>query len=265
MSKDLIKKFLAGASEHADTTEVKIGDQVVTLGDLRSLNSEERTDLSTKIKEAETNRAKALDIANKAQGIFDQYQSKLAALPANTAPAAASGTDPFADPWLAPVKKALEDRDKATAELKDMLKTVVTIVGNAANTFSEDRWDREYAGINFGKREKRPTRDELIEFAKTNNLVDRHKLPSVTAAWDKMNQADREDEMKKAEFEKGRDAGRMETLANRLPPPGVPGPGPAPLPKPGVPGNGELGDLYVEALKDPELRALMEQLPAGMA
>jgi len=31
------------------------------------------------------------------------------------------------------------------------------------------------------------------------------------------------------------------------------------------PNAGELGDLYADAIKDPELRALLEQLPAGMA
>ncbi len=142
-----------------------------------------------------------------------------------------------------------------------MLKQTLTGVVNASTIWQEDRWDAQYNRIDFGKRDKKPTRDELIAFAKENNLLDRHKLPSIQAAWDKFSEADRLEETRKAEFERGRVAGQQEALVNRIPQPGIPGPGISGGPAPRVaPGGDVLGDLYAEASKDPELRELMAQV-----
>ena len=199
-----------------------------------------------------------MDLATRAQQVYETAQAAI-----KKAGEAAPGTDPFADPWLAPVKKELDTRDKSMTEMQAHLKNLATIVANAAQIFSEDRWDREYSAIDFGKREKKPTREEILKFATDNKIFDRHGMPSVRAAWEKMSEADRLEDLRKSEFEKGREAGRMDALAARVPPPGVPGAG-APATGPLKPNPGELGDLYQEAIKDPELRALMEQLPAGM-
>jgi DNA repair exonuclease SbcCD ATPase subunit len=263
VSKDIIKKFLAEAQAHPDSTPVRIGDQELTLGDLRALDKQEREELNTRLanakkleEEVKTRQGEVLDLSKKAQAAYDaavEAQKK-----AGTPPPA-SGADPFADPWLAPVKKALDERDAKIGELTNAIKQMVTVVGNAANTFSEDRWDRQYQTIDFGKREKKPTRDEILQYAKDNKILDRFGLPSIAGAWDKMSEADRLEEVRKAEREKGREEGRMEVIASRLPVPGTPGAGPAITPK--IPANGDiLGDLYADSLKDPELKQLLEQL-----
>lgn len=268
MSKDIIKKFLSESQQHPDTTEVRIGEQVVTLGDLRALDAEDRATLGAKLDaatkregELKDQQAAAMKLSSDAQKAYDtalELQKKASA----AAPAVPSA-DWKNDPWMQPVVKELEARDRALEELKGVLKTVVTVVGNAANVHSEDRWDRQYEGIDFGKREKKPTRDELLDFAKTNKLLDRHNLPSVSLAWNKMSEPDRIEDIRKTEREKGKEEGRMEALANRLPPPGVPGPGPNTMPKIITPGTDILGDLAAESLKDPELRALLEATTAA--
>jgi hypothetical protein len=268
MSKDLIKKFLQDAKAHPDTTVITIGDQQTTLGDLRAMDTEERQDLSARLADVETRRkevekrqGEVVDLAQKAQAAYNAAEeARLKAGAARVDPS----TDPWKDPWLAPVKDAIDARDKKIGELQEMLKTTVGAVSRAAQIFSEDRYDREYGSLNFGKREKKPTRDELLKMATDEKLLDRHGIPSITKAWDKFSEADRMEELRKEAFERGREAAHQESMAARIPPPGVPGPGMSgPSPKI-TPQTDVLGDLYAEAAKDPELRELMAQLPAGL-
>jgi len=265
MSVDAIKKFLENAKDYPDQTMVTIGETQVPLGSLRQLNASDREALSTAMKanedkgrELDGQRAKVIDLAQKAQAAHDAAQEALRK--ASAAPPPNPGADPFADPWLAPVKKELDTRDAAFTELKNMIGQMANTVKNAATIFAEERWDNQYNGINFGKREKKPTRAEILEFATANKIVDRHGMPSISGAWDKMSEADRLKEAEDRAREQGREEGRMAALATRIPMPGVPGPGQA-TPMPKSP-SGELGDLYSEAIKDPELRALIEQLPS---
>lgn len=269
MSVDAIKKFLDSAKEYPDTTPIRIGDQEIPLGSLRALNASERQSIADRMKELETQKAelgdrqsKVVELAKKAQEAYSAAEEARAAA-GKVAPK--PGDDPFEDPWLKPVKAALDARDKTIADLTNQLKQTLSTVGTAATIFAEDRWDREYSGIEFGKREKKPTRQELLDLATKEGLKDRHGLPSITKAWEKFSEADRIEAIRQEALEKGREEGRAQTIASRIQPPGVPGAGQAPtLPK-SNPNSGDLGDLYGDAIKDPELRALLEQLPAGMA
>ena len=270
MSTDAIKKFLEDSAHYPDTTPIKFGEVEIPLGSLRALNAAERTALSDRMKAVEAQetdlkgrQTKIVELATKAQQAWEAVQEAHKA--AAAAPPAKPGENPFDDPWLQPVKNAFSERDKKIEDLTNQLKQTLTTVGQAATIFAEDRWDREYASLDFGKREKKPTRQELIDFATKEKLNDRHGLPSVAKAWEKMSEADRLEDIREKARQEGIEQGRAQALASRIPPPGVPGPGQAPqLPKVN-PNAGDLGDLYAEAIKDPELRALIEQLPAGMA
>lgn len=263
MSKDLIKKFLQDAKAHPDTTVITIGDQQTTLGDLRSLDAEERTQLSAALENASKQQAdiekrknEILDLSQKAQQAYAAAEEARAK--ATSGQRTEPGADPWDDPWLKPVKKVIDERDAKIAQLTEQLGTVVKIVGNAANIFSEDRYEREYSSINFGSREKKPSLEDIKKFATENKIVDRLGIPSVRLAWDKMSEADRQKERDDAAFERGKAARDQELMAARMPAPGVPGPGMSgALPK-ADPNKGDLGDLYADAMKDPELRALME-------
>jgi hypothetical protein len=268
MSTDAIKKFLENTSEYPDTTSIKIGVTEVPLGSLRALTAAERTQLSDRMKAVEEKEKmvnergqSVVELAKKAQAAYDAAEE--ARRTAGTRQPDHS-QDPFSAPWLAPVKSALETRDKEINSLKDQLKTAIASIGNAATIWAEDRWDREYSGIDFGKREKKPTRQELIDFATKNNLTDRHRMPSVAAAWEKMSAADRLEETREQARQEGIEEGKRQAMAARVPPPGVSGPGAIPPGTGGKPPAGDLGDLYQEAIKDPELRALLEQMPAGI-
>jgi hypothetical protein len=46
-----------------------------------------------------------------------------------------------------------------------------------------------------------------LKFANENKLVDRHGLPSLRNAWDKMSEADRLEDLRKEAMEKGRERG----------------------------------------------------------
>ena len=266
MSVDAIKKFLDGAAEFPDNTPIRIGETEIPLGSLRQLNASERNTLSERLKgveaketELNTRQATIVDLAQKAQQAYAAAEeARKSATTRQTDP----GADPFADPWLAPVKTALSERDKKLEEVTNLLKGLQTTVGQAATVWAQDRWDREFDTLNFGKREKKPTRDELLKFAQENRINDRHGLPSIRGAWEKMSETDRLAELSSQEREKGREEGRMEALAARVTAPGVSGPGQATpdlARKPITPDTDILGDLYANAMKDPELRAMIEQ------
>jgi|SRR5580692_1978156 DNA repair exonuclease SbcCD ATPase subunit len=262
---DDIKKFLEDKQNHPDNTPVRIGDTEIPLGSLRQLNASERQTLSERLKGIETKetelnqrQAQVVDLAQKAQQAYNAAEE---ARKVATTRQADPGSDPFNDPWLQPVKTALSERDKKLEEFSNMVKGLQSTIGQAATIWAQDRWDREYDSLNFGKREKKPTRDELLKFAQEQKLVDRHGMPSVREAWNKMSEADRLEEARKEAIEKGREEGRMEAMAARVTAPGVSGMGQAPMgkEKPITPNTDILGDLYGDAIKDPELRALIEQ------
>lgn len=265
MSVDAIKKFLDDTQNHPDTTVIRIGDTEVPLGSLRQLNASERQSLSDRIKQTETKETELntrqqaiVDLAQKAQAAY-QAAEEAKAKAGQRQPEA--GADPFADPWLAPVKAALTDRDKKFEEQANLLKSLQATLGQAATVFMKREWQREYDGLNFGKRDKKPTRDEILKYANENKIVDGDGMPSVRLAWDKMSEGDRLEDARNEALLKGREEGRMEAMASRFTPPGVPGmgQGPQPIGKKLTPDSDVLGDLYGDALKDPELRALIEQ------
>jgi len=265
MSVDQIKKFLDDAKDYPDNTAIKIGETEIPLGSLRALNAAERNTLSERLKgveaketELNTRQQTVVELAQKAQAAYDAAEE---ARKKATTRQADPNSDPFADPWLAPVKSALEARDKKLEENAVLLKNLQATLGQAATVFMRREWQREYDGLNFGKREKKPTRDEILKYAQENKIVDTDGMPSVRLAWDKMSETDRLEDLKKEALERGREEGRMEAMAARVTAPGVSGIGQGPQPgaRRITPDTDVLGDLYVDALKDPDLRALIEQ------
>jgi hypothetical protein len=270
MSVDVITQLLADAQGYPDNTPITIGDKQIPLGSFRQLNASERTALSDRLKgveaketELNTRQQNIVDLAQKAQ---QAYAAAEEARKTATTRQPEPGADPFADPWLAPVKTEFSKRDKELEEIKGIAKNLQATITQAATVWAQDRWDREYDGLNFGKRDKKPTRDEILKFAQENKLVDRHGMPSIREAWNKMSEADRMEEARKEAIEKGREEGRMEAMAARVTPPGVSGigQGPAAQPRKIGPETDVLGDLYGDAIKDPELRAMIEQMGPGL-
>jgi hypothetical protein len=267
MSVDQIKKFLEQATESPDNTPITIGDQQIPLGSLRQLNASERQTLSERLKgveaketELNTRQQNIVDLAQKAQAA---YQAAEEARKTATTRQPDPNADPLSDPWLAPVKTQLESRDKKIQELETLIKNQQTTLGQAASLFMKREWQREYDGLNFGKREKKPTRDEILTYAQQNKIVDSDGLPSIREAWNKMSEGDRLEQLKQEALEKGREEGRMEAMAARVTAPGVSGMGQSiqsGQPRKITPDTDVLGDLYGDAIKDPELRAMIEQM-----
>jgi hypothetical protein len=265
-----VQNFLENSKDFPDNTPVKIGDTEVPLGSLRQLNATERTRLdealkanATRQQELAREHEQVSSLASKAQQAYQSAQEAIAKAQA-TMPPPQTNEEVFVSPErLRALEKRFEDFIKI---IDQQNKQRDTITQNMVSIWSEKNFDDEYRGLgpDFHKRDKKPTVQEIVKYATDNNILDRFKLPSVRLAWDKMNEHERIDELKKAEFQRGLEAGRMEQMAARIPPPGIPGAAPPPGPV-GQANRGELGDLYAEAIKDPELRALIEQLPAGMA
>lgn len=264
MSVDLIKQFLQDTANHPDDTMVTFGNQQFPLKDFRALNASERAQVAERMKELDdqkadlkTRQASIVDLATKAQAALNAAELARDNA-AKVVDRGKPGENPLDDPWLAPVKVELVARDAQINDLKSKLKETLTLVGNAATIFSEERWDNQYDSLNFGKREKKPSRQELLDLATKEGLKDRHGLPSIVKAWEKFSEADRLEDIRQAALAQGREEGRAGLMASRVPAPGVAGPGQAPTLRIN-PAGGDLGDIYADSMKDPELKALLEQ------
>lgn len=262
MSKDVIKKILQDTTQYTDDAQITIAGQTVTLGDLRGLDADERKAVNDAVAAANTLRDKALQTSAKAQEVYDNYSAKVKELEGKTVipPNNNGAPDPWkTDAWLAPVDQRFLSIEKHNEELRNLVKQVSTIVGNGMLAVSENRWDDQYRSIDWGSRQKK-SRDEMIEYAKTNRLLDRNGLPSISAAYDHITAPERQKQQEESLLEKGRQQGIAETLASRFQAPNVPGPGLS-APPPKIPAGGDvLGNLYTEAMADPALSAMIQEL-----
>lgn len=253
----------------ADTLPVRVGDVEIPLGSLRQATTAQLAAITERARQLDTReqtitarQKEIVDLASKAQDAYAKAQELAKTAAATRTPE--PGADLFSDPWAAQFKPVFDGYENKIKDLNGKLDRASGMLTEAAKTWAEDRWDNEYGSIQWGKRdkEKQPSRDELLKYAMDNKLMDRRGMPSIKLAWEKQTEVDRLADAADKARQEGIEQGRREAMAARIPPPGVPG---APPPPPNKNADrGDLGDLYAESLKDPELRALIESLPPGI-
>jgi hypothetical protein len=261
-----LQEILANREQYADNLNITIGEAQVPLGSLRDLTAAEQSRLTNLIKatdetkrDAESRLQTAIETARKAEEAYAAAQEMKRTAGIATPP---PGTNPLDDPFFTPIRGEFDKRDKSIAELKEELKKAINMATNMGTIGLEDRWDNQYSSLNFSvlpKDKPKPTRQELINFATQNKLIDRHNIPSIGRAWEEMSKSYSLDAERVKARQEGIEEGRRMSLAASVQQPGSSGP--APLAGSPKYTNGDvLGDLTSEALKDPEIRGMMEQL-----
>ena len=261
-----LNEILKDKEKYPDTMTVKFGEVDMPLGSLRQSSASEREQLQAAIKQNQ-DREKEISArelrAVKLSGDAEQTYERLKALEESAKHPAAPSADIWSDPFLAALKPEFEKRDQTVAGMQAENKKLVAALTQALAINMDERWDSQYNSIQFGKAAKKPTREELLKFAQENNILDKHKLPSVSRAWEEMSKTERLAQSTEEARQQGIEEGRRLQMASRVMPPGVPGAGPLPSGN-GKLNPGELPDLLTESQKDPHLRALIDSIEGNV-
>lgn len=250
-----------------DDAQLTFNGKTVTFGNLRGLSKRQQTALQTKIdaasrkeQEVSTQQQQLLRLTQEAQQIHERLQTQ----EANRPTVAAADDDAYdTDPFYKPIRERSSKLEKRLDEISGQQKQLMDSLKTSITTWAEDRWDREYDGISFPKGKDKPKRDELIDFATKNRLVDRHGMPSVRKAWDTMHAGDRQKEVEDAAYARGQKDGEERARIASMPQPTTISPG-------GGKANGgaalsDLDDLTRAALADPELRQIIANTNLGVS
>lgn len=256
-----LQEILADPKNYADELTIQIGDTPVPLGSLRSIGKSEQDRLTSELSkateartQAEKERENALSLSQKAAELNAALEARIAADPRGT-----PTQDQFeTDPWYEPIRKRLSKYDEAVTKFNDAVSKLENMQKNQAIVYADRLWDSEYEGLKFTDK-NRKTRDEILKFAAENKIVDKHGIPSVRLAWDKMTEVDRMAEAAEAARLEGIEQGKREAFVSRVRPPSTVPPS----------GNGAVqfddwNKLTDAALADPEIRKLVERTGFGI-
>jgi hypothetical protein len=229
-------KQLFADKEIADTTEITIGNDKVTLGELRSFDAEQQGKVAQELQRA-TQMQQALEADQvKAATLL----AELATVPRPAAPAAPAATptepDYLSDPILRPLYQkidalAIENKslkESITGELSGLKSQIQT----AASSYINDGWESSFRNL-------RETADPVIKpiiekidlrtalkYAGDHGIVDHRKVPDPVRAALQMTEKERIEAIRSAEREAGKKEGielGRKQLAAEMPKPGVTG------------------------------------------
>ena len=220
----------------ADNTEVVIGNEKVTIGELRAFDAEQSGKVSAE-----------LDRATRMQQALEKDQVAAASLlaelatannnpPANPGvPSAAPSTpDYMSDPILRPlaeqVKAALDGINSLKQSLTTEITGLRTTVQTAASSYINDDWKRNFDGM--PERSDPVVKDivskvslrDALKYAGDHKIVDHRGVPDPVEATRRITEGDRLAAIRAHEREEGKregiDLGRKQ-LAAEMPKPGV--------------------------------------------
>jgi hypothetical protein len=258
-----------GDTSIPDDATLTFNGKNITFANLRGLTRKQQTALQAKIdaaaakeREVSTQQETLIRLTQEAQQIHDRLQQQETTRPA---PAAAAGDDAWdSDPFYKPVRERTSKLEKRLDEIADSTKKLTEAMTRSIQTWADDRWEREYDSISVPKGKERPKREDLLKYATDNRLVDRHGMPSVRAAWDKMTAADRQKEIEDAAYERGRQEGEQRARIAAMPQPATMSPGNGRFSGAQAPLE-SFDDLTAKALADPELRAVIAGTNLGVS
>lgn len=251
-----LDEILTDVENYPDNLTIKIHDNDVPLGSLRTFNKSERDKLISEQsaakasrEAAEKERTAALALSEQAAKIQRDLEARIAADPRGNNPT----QDQFdTDPWYEPIRKRMAKYDEAVKKLDDATQRMENMQKNMSMTWAQDRWDNQYRTISGSMTDRnRKGKDDLLKYAAENKLVDSYGIPSVTMAWDKLTEADRMAEATEKARKEGEERGRQAAFAARVRPPSSGRPGKTPVEL------NDWNDLTDVAMQDEEIAKMI--------
>jgi hypothetical protein len=191
-----------------DELEIPIGDRKIKLGDLRALTAKQQRDLAEKLADAEARQKSALEMSEKATGIYNTLAKLEAEATAAKAKQPTGDEDDFeTNNWWTPVRKRLSERDKKLEEVANKFQTLSDAFTKAATMFATDRWNSQYDRVAPKLKKSKDYADwdvvKVREYATKNNILDEFGFPSVEKAVSFLTRVDDIEEAKKQAREEG--------------------------------------------------------------
>lgn len=213
-----LKQVLDDAKTYPDTLEFTVGNDKVTLAELRTARAQMEDELKRKTKETADEYAKVTDLAAKAATIKMDLEKQLAdASKAGSGNKSKQDDDDFSDAFWNPVRKAYDSKLQAFEEsmkkYDDTIKKLAGAMERATTIWVEDRWrsqfDRLAPRLAKVEKHKNMTFEEVRDFAAKERILDAHGLPSVEKAILQLTRdAEKEIDVQEA-FERGKREGEM--------------------------------------------------------
>lgn len=261
-----LEQILSDKNTFADTIEMTIGNEKVTLGDLRGLSSNQQKALSEKLAGATQRETQAQETALEAANLLSELVKAKETLTAQkTAPPTEDEFDKedFWKPARERITKVVSERD---AKIDKALKAIEQLSGTverAATIWAQERWNGQFDKVAPRLKKVDAYKDwdskKVIEYATQHKIVDDYGFPSVERAVAELTRATDIEQIKKEAYEDGLKKGRMSNRMENMPKPSSASGGAAR--KSGTSAVEEIGleGLGDDAMNDPEL---MEQLAA---
>jgi hypothetical protein len=251
----LLDQLIADA-KFTDDTKFKIGDQEVSMAELRAFqraNSESKAAFEKRQREAEEEYQKAQRLGADALALYESVKG-------DGGKKAAEGNDTGDEiDWSAPGMKALKTKleayDKAVSEWQTKSKQLEAAIASGFSFVTDYVWNQGYSSLDELSRPKDKALPELVKYAQEQKITDRWGLPDPIKAARMLTEADRQAAIEKKAREEGRREGERAARAAAA------GTRPGALEvRPRIPEKGEkpknMRDLIAKAAADPEIQRI---------
>lgn len=214
-----LAEILADSETFTDDMEMQLGEHKVKLADLRGLTSRQQKELSEKLQAATEQQREALDMSEKATGIYNNLKKLEEESAARRSSEDADDFD--TNNWWTPVRKRMTAQEKQVQEAMKKVDDLTASFTKAATMFVTERWNNQYERVaprlkkskEYGGWDMPKVRD----FAAKNQIVDEFGFPSIERAVAQLTRADDIEEAKRQAREEGLKEGlqraRLQTQA----------------------------------------------------
>lgn len=246
---------LVANSKYTDDMKFKIGDDEVSVADLRAFHrsgAELSAAAKRKQEEAEAEYQKAQKLGADALALYESVKGDGTR---KDPPVDADGEIDWSDPAMKPLKKKIDAYDAAIKKYDESAKKLETAIASGFAFVTDYVWTKGYEGLDELSRPKDKQLPDLIKYAQEQKIVDRWGLPDPVAAARKLTEGDRLAAIEKKAREDGRREGERAARAASTPRPGAIAPSARTAPvNDGKPKPKTMKELLAKAMADPEIQ-----------
>ncbi len=246
---------LVANSKYTDDMKFKIGDDEVSVADLRAFwrQGDETTKAADKRRrEAEEEFQKAQRLGADALALYESVKDGKGA---DKPPVDADGEIDWSDPVMKALKKKLDAYDAATKKFEEKSKQLEGAIASGFSFVTDYVWNRGYSELDELSKPKDKKLEDLVKYAQENKVTDRWGLPDPVKAARMLTESDRQAALEKKAREEGRREGERAARASTAPRPGAIAPSARQRPvDDGKPKPKTMKELLAKAMADPEIQ-----------
>lgn len=247
---------LVANAKYTDDMKFKIGDDEVSVADLRAFHkqgSETTAAAKRRQEEAEAEFQKAQKLGADALALYESVKDKGVD---GKPPIDAEGEIDWNDPVMKALKKKLDAYDTATKNFETKSKQLEAAIASGFSFVTDYVWQRGYDALDDLSRPKDKKLEDLIRYASEQKITDKWGLPDPVKAARMLTENDRQAAIEKKAREEGRKEGERAARAAGAARPGALAPDArrAPIDPKDKPKS--MKELLHKAMQDPEIQRI---------